>query len=132
MRPTKCTDEKNKKKKRNPKTTIAIRSIAKPVTLEIANIGDVVLCKMKGYCEWPALITGFDGKLIVIKFFGDGTTHKAAIHNFFSFEYSHQLIMHNIRTKKTPLYAKSIREAEIYLGIPESNSIVVKSLSKKM
>lgn len=111
------------------KTTTVLapyKAMPKPKPLETVSLGDIVLCKMRGYCEWPALVTGFDQKLVVIKFFGDQTSHKAAIHNFFSFKYSQDLIMHYLRTKKTPAFERAVKEAEIMMGIPDFNSIVNK------
>lgn len=111
---------------RKKSTAVApYKSIPKPVPLKNVKINEIVLCKMKGFCEWPGLVTGFDKKLVVVTFFGDKTTHKAAVHNFFSFKDSYELIAHNLRTRKTPLFAKSIKEAEIYLGIPDCNSILI-------
>lgn len=105
------------------KTIATLRQAAKPKPCDHVEKGQIVLCKMKGFCEWPAIVTGFENNLIKIEFFGDHTTHKAAVHNFYRFEESYDLIACNLRSKKTPLYSKSIREAEKVLGIPNEKSI---------
>lgn len=93
----------------------------KPV--ENVQLGEVVLCKMRGFSEWPARVTGCGGTLIDVQFFGDNTTHKAAIHNFYKFEESADIIIANLQRLKSPLYRKSIREAEMALGILLPHSI---------
>lgn len=92
-------------------------------------LGEVVLCKMRGFCEWPARVTGFENGLILVEFFGDHTTHKAAIHNFYKFEDSSDAIRDNLRGRKNPLYSKSIREAECVLGIPLIDSVTNRIIS---
>lgn len=110
------------KMKKNLIVAVHRRPIAVPC--DRVDIGQIVLCKMRGFCEWPAIVTGFQKNLIVIKFFGDGTSHKAALRNFYKFEESHEAIIANLKAKKTPLYKKAILEAEYVLGIPEANSII--------
>lgn len=87
-------------------------------------LGQVVLCKMKGHPLWPAKVIGFENNLISIEFYGDRTTHKAAICNFFKFEESTEAIIANLKSKKRPLYKKSVLEAERELKIPEEHSIL--------
>lgn len=113
----------NKKNKNKNKAIVKPRSILKPKPLERVEMGQVLLCKMRGYCMWPGFVTGFDKNLVIIEFFGDNTTYRAAINNFFSFEDSHDIIINNLRTKKTQIYAKAITEAEYVLGIPAEKSI---------
>lgn len=128
LRPRTAKKIHQEAKQKKSTAIVSLRSIPKPKPLDVVEIGEVVLCKIRGYCEWPAMVTGYEKQLIVIKFFGDHTTYKTAIHNFFSFKDSHETIAHNLRSRKTPLFAKSIREAEIFLGIPECNSIVSNSV----
>lgn len=78
---------------------------------------------MRGFCEWPARVTGFENALILVEFFGDYTTHKAGINNFYKFEESSDVILANLRGRKNPLYSKSIREAEAVLGVPMRDSV---------
>lgn len=77
-------------------------------------------------CYWCRriiiIITGKQ-KLIEIRFFGDNTIHKAAISNFFEFEESAEIIIANLKKNKTPLYRRSIVEAESLLGIPREMSL---------
>lgn len=91
-------------------------------------MGDVLVCKMKGFCSWPCIVIGIDHNLINVEFFGDHTTHKAAIHNFFKFSESLDELIHNLKTKKNPLFKKSVQEAELALGIPTEMSIMTKLL----
>lgn len=79
---------------------------------------------MRGYVAWPALVNGIENKLISIEFFGDKTTHKATIGNFFKFEASQAYIIGNLKRKKNFLYSKAVKEAEIMLGVPSKNSIL--------
>lgn len=81
---------------------------------------------MKGFAMWPAVVTGFQKKLIEINFFGDNTSHKAALCNFYKFEESHDIMIANLKTKKTPLYKKAILEAEYMLNIPPKMSLTNK------
>lgn len=86
-------------------------------------LGEVVLCKMRGFCEWPCIVKGFEKGMVSVEFFGDYSVHKAALSNFYNFSESCDVILANLRGRKTPLYMKSIKEAEAVLGIPLSNSI---------
>lgn len=81
---------------------------------------------MRGFCEWPGIVTEIENGLITVNFFGDCTFHKATICNFYKFEESSDIILANLRKRKTPLYMKSVREAEAVLGIPLPNSITYK------
>lgn len=91
---------------------------------ENVKIGEVLLCKMRGYCEWPCLVTGFEKNPIEIEFFGDHTSHKAAISNFFSFVNNSDNIISNLKPKKNTLYRKSVIEAEMLMGVPSEESIL--------
>lgn len=117
------TPDKGKKNKKN-NALVKPRSIIKPKPCERVEIGQIVLCKMRGFAEWPALVIDIHNNLITIQFFGDNTTHKAALNNFFKFEDCHDIILNHIRTKKTPLYTKSVLEAERVLGIPTEKSLI--------
>lgn len=79
---------------------------------------------MRGYCALPSIITSVQNGVIEIEFYGDHTTPKASINHFYKFVDSDQMILANLRGRKTPLYAKAIREAEIALGIDEEHSII--------
>lgn len=92
-------DKRNPSKKKPSTELVAFKSTPKAVRCTDVEIGSVVLCKMRGFAEWPALVTGFTKNLIEIIFFGDQTTHIAAISNIFSFEESHELLIHNLKKK---------------------------------
>lgn len=63
-------------------------------------LGQIVLFKMNGYCEWPAIVTGFEGNLIHVRFFGDNTTCKGVIKNFFDFKRSSEIVIANLCIEK--------------------------------
>lgn len=86
-------------------------------------IGDIILCKMRGYCRWPACVTGLDKNAIFVEFFGDHTTQKTTLPNLFSFCDSFHDILYNLRRLRDPLFSKAVKEAEGSLKIPEKNSI---------
>lgn len=121
-------DLRGKQPKIKEKSTAVVkyRPISKPKPCDSVQMGEVVLCKMRGFAEWPAVVTGIENNLIHIEFFGDHTKHKATIKSFFKFRDSHDLILANLKSKKTPLYAKSIKEAEMVLGVPPECSIFTK------
>lgn len=118
------SQEETKKKKKRVLVVAHRMPIATPCDQVV--IGQVILCKMRGYCEWPAKVTGFDSTLICIEFYGDHTTHKSTLCNCFKFEQSHEIIIANLKSKKTPLYKKSVLEAERELNIPPELSIINK------
>lgn len=98
--------------------------IPKPKNCTNIVIGEVVLCRMRGFAEWPSFVTSINGNMISVEFFGDHTTHTAAIEHFYIFEESTDTILSNLRKYKRPLYKKSVKEAENALGIPADKSIL--------
>lgn len=84
---------------------------------------------MRFYCEWPARVMGINIGQIDVEFFGDNTSHKTAFRNIFNFVDSSDVIIANLRGRKNPLLLKSVQEAEIVLGIPQSHSITNKIVS---
>lgn len=90
---------------------------------EVVN-GQIVLCKLRGYCEWPARILNIDGKKINVQFFGDNTTANTNINNIYDFRTSFEVILNNLRNFKRDLYAYSVMEAEKAVGISKSMSIL--------
>lgn len=117
--------EKPSPKKRATKKGRAIvkSSKLKPKPIEDVQLGEIVLCKMKGFCEWPARVIAFENGQIVVEFFGDHTTHRTAIKNIFKFEDCSDIIISNLHGRKKPMYSKSIQEAELLMGISLTNSI---------
>lgn len=116
--------ERTVKKTNKSRALVRSKTISKPKACESVINHEVVLVKIKGFCEWPAIVTGIENKLISIKFFGDQTTRKISLKNVFKFEDSHETILNNLRMKKTPLYAKSVQEAEKMLGVPPEKPIL--------
>lgn len=98
-----------------------VRRQPKAVNLKI---GDVTLCKLRGYCEWPCFVTSLDNNMIEVEFFGDHTSYKAKIDKFFDIQESFDVILNNLQRLKSPLYKKSIKEMEIVLGIPPESSML--------
>lgn len=109
------------------KTAVAIRRPPiKRVPCANVKINDIVLFKMRGFCEWPALVIGIHDRIVEVEFFGDHTTQKSSKkENILEFKGSADLIIHNLRQKKCSLFRKAIREAEVMLGVPEESSILV-------
>lgn len=92
--------------------------------MEAATIGQVLLCKMRGFPAWPGYATKIERNIVTVTFFGDETTRKTAINNCFDFFDSAELMLTVLRGRKNPLYAKSVKEAESVLGISIKNSIL--------
>lgn len=102
----------------------ALRKISKkPKSCEHLEKGEIILCKLRGYCEWPAIVVEFEKNSVQLEFFGDHTTCKTSLKNCYKFEDSSEIILNNLVLKKTPLYAKAIKEAEAVLNIPCERSI---------
>lgn len=118
------TDDNILKDRKKLKQLVKRQPKIKSELCDSIEIGKVVLCKMRGYSAWPAVVTGIDGNLIKVEFFGDHTTYTSAKSNFFKFECSHDLILSNLRALKSPLYRKAVCEAESLLGIPPDQSIL--------
>lgn len=100
------------------------RSGTAPTQLETVEISQILLCRMRGFCEWPAKVLLInDDDNIYVEFYGDHTFQWTNINNLFSFKDSAEIIMQNIKSKKRPLYAKSVKEAEVDLNIPSHLSL---------
>lgn len=120
----KTTEVPPVKRRKQPCTVIQRHQpVTKPEKCTNVVIGQVVLCRMRGFGEWPSFVTHISGNMISVEFFGDHTTHTAAIEHFYLFEESVDTILGNLRKYKRPLYTKSVREAEHALGIPADKSI---------
>lgn len=87
-------------------------------------VGEIALCKMRGFCEWPCIVTAVDGNIIEVEFFGDHTVYKAKIDHFFDIKQSSDVMLSNLRRLKSSLYRKAIAEVEIAMGIPPEVSIL--------
>lgn len=122
---------KNKHVKKTLKTRTEVASVRrrpkKPIPCKRVDINDVVLFKMRGFCEWPARVIAIEKNIVEVKFFGDYTTQKSVLgENIFKFEDSMEIILFNLKNRQTAAYGKAIREAEILLGVPEQHSILNK------
>lgn len=116
---------KTRKMADNPLTVVAQKPKCMPLPCKSVELNEILLFKLSGFCEWPCYATRIDNGMIHIEFFGDHTIQKSKIGTkFFKFQESHELILFNLRKRKTKLYEKSVREAEIALGIDEHMSIL--------
>lgn len=113
----------NKRKKGNASKAIVRVNALLPQPCTDVQIGEIVLCKMRGFPAWPARVTSIDANIINVTYFGDNTTWKTAIIHLYPFNLSHSEIILNIKKRKDPLYAKSVHEAEHALKIPKKYSI---------
>lgn len=119
----KPADPQKKIKKATTKKQLVIYKGPKAMPCKSVKIGDVVLCKMRGFCRWPAHVTDMVGNSIFVEFFGDKTTQKSKLENLFSFNDSSEDILENLKCKKDPLFSKAVKEAEGTLKIPKTHSI---------
>lgn len=104
-----------------PKKRALVKAIQpKYVLAEQVEIGDIVLCKMRGFCPWPSRVIEKKNTMINVEFFGDHTTQKTSIKNIFKFGESAEALLANLKGRKDPSLAKAIREAEIVHGLPMS------------
>lgn len=119
-----------KSAKTQPKTIVLKKegSLAyqKPRSTPIQNLelGQVVLCKMRGYSHWPCIVTRMIGNMIKIRFFGDNTTHNTNMKNCLDFSESSEIMKSNLRRLKNTLYKKAVQEAEAVLGISHEHSVL--------
>lgn len=111
--------------KKVAKKSTALVRVKQPHALgcEKVAVGDVILCKMRGYCPWPAFVTKINGNSVFVEFFGDHTTQKTTLANLYKFQGSGDLVLANLKRLKSPLFSKAVREAEVVLNIPENVSI---------
>lgn len=87
-------------------------------------IGQVVLSKMKGYSPWPGTVRGFtkNKKRVQILFFGTNNNGSDDVGETVSLELCHEVIR-LLLLRPLPSFSKGIREAEVFLGIPDDQSI---------
>lgn len=111
------------KPKASSKSTALVRRPT-PKSCDTVDLGEVVLVKIRGWCDWPAVVDAINGKSIGVTFFGDNTTYKTNIRNVFKFHASFETIKSNLERLKNPLFKKAISEAEIVLGVPSASSIL--------
>lgn len=112
----------NLKKRKNNGALVPVAK--KPKHCECVQMGEVILCKIRGYSEWPCVVTGFENALIDVRFFGDDTTFRTTKECCYEFKDCHDLILSNLKKLKKPTYKKAIEEAELVMGIPREHSIL--------
>lgn len=116
-----------KKNAKEAKSKQVVKSIkVKAVPLETVHQDEIILVKMRGFCEWPARVVQIKGNAIHVQFFGDSTTHTTTMKNTFSLTKNYDLVLNNLRGRKNPLYAKAIKEMEAILDIPADESLFSK------
>lgn len=121
---TKPKSKEGKKGKKGKSSRAIVLRKPGPKSLEFVEVNQVLLCKMRGYPEWPCMVTDIENKFIHITFFGDKTTHKTTIGHLFDFKLNHLTVRKHLRRLTTPLYRKSVLEAELSLGVPKEHSIL--------
>lgn len=102
---------------------VAISKASKPQHANSVEVDEIVLVKIRGWSEWPAIVTALRNEKIHVKFFGDGKTFETKIVNVYKFADCHELILSNMKKGKMTFYKKAVSEAEVYAGIPQSQSI---------
>lgn len=116
------SSKKSHPKKASSKQLVKVKK-AKTVPVKTAHQGEILLVKMRGFCEWPGRVEQVNGNVFHIKFFGDGTICTTTSKNMFSFKDNHDIVLCNLRGRKKLTYAKAVKEAELSLGIPADMSI---------
>lgn len=112
------------KSKKGSSSKALVRRKPIPIPMKSVIVGQILLCKMRGWSEWPCVVTDIKENLIQVTFFGDKTTHHTNIAHLFDFKESREIIRCNLQRLKSPLYKKSIREAELALGISPELSVL--------
>lgn len=107
---------------KKPKNQLVALSKLEVQHAKNAAIGDVVLCKIRGFPDWPAIVTEVAMPQkglpkITVTFFGDKTTHTTTIMNILPFFACRDLMISKLCGRKNPLYGKSIREAQSVLQV---------------
>lgn len=72
----------------------------KPNSCHNISVNKIVLCKVRGFCEWPARVVGIKNNEISVEFFGDHSTKTTSAKNIFAYEESIDFIMWNLKNKK--------------------------------
>lgn len=125
LRPRLVKNEPKKTRgKKNQKALVVRQAPIRPEPCEYVEVGQVVLFKMRGHCEWPASVLSIDQNMVKVEFFGDHTTQKSVLgENILKLENSSELILSNLRNRKKNDYAKAIKELELVMRIPAELSI---------
>lgn len=78
------------------------------------------MAKMRSYSPWPSVLLEVKGKTTSVYFFGEGTTGTVLTDDIVPFEKCLVLARKLFGTKN---YQRAVRELEIMLNVPLSNSI---------
>lgn len=84
----------------------------KPKSCHNITENKIVLCKVRGFCEWPARVVGITNNVISVEFFGDHSTRKTSVKNIFAYEESIEFIMWKLKNKKDSAFHNAILEVE--------------------
>lgn len=94
----------------------------------IPEIGTVVLAKMRSYKPWPAVILSSNGRTVFwVKFFGKESHGSVKKNDCVPFDKTIECIVEFLKaipTNQHDDYKRSVREAEIALGIPPERSLL--------
>lgn len=96
----------------------------KKVPYKSAKLGEPVLCKMRGFCEWPAIVRKIENNSVTVEFFGDHSFTTTTFNNIYNLMESMDLVEFNLKSRRTPSYQKAVSECERVLGIPPEHSII--------
>lgn len=126
LRPRLATNQPMKIREKKKNTVLVSKRVPiKPEPCKHVEVNQIVLFRMRGFCEWPSRILSIDKNVVEVQFFGDRTTQKSVLgENIFKFEESTELILFNLRNRKKKDYEKAIKEAEMMMRIPEEMSIL--------
>ena len=77
-------------------------------------VGDVVFAKMRGYCAWPAVVTGIQGGKASVTFYGTMETGVLAVKNVVPYIANREALC----KAKSKGFAAALREADAVVGLP--------------
>ena len=84
-----------------------------------ATVGDVVFAKMRGYCAWPAVVTGIQGGKASVTFYGTKETGVVAVKNVVPYIANREALC----KAKAKGLATALREADAAVGLPTGDAI---------
>lgn len=94
----------------------------------VLEIGTIVLAKMRSYRPWPAVILNSNGRTVFwVRFFGKGSHGSVKKIDCVPFNKSIECVLEFLKAMSSNShddYGRSVREAEIALGIPAENSLL--------
>lgn len=92
-------------------------------TKNILEIGLIIMAQMRGYSAWPSRIISINKKRAKVFFYGTSNTGGVDVANIVPMEHCAEVIR-LLLIRRTAAFAKGVREAEIYLGIPDEISVL--------